>query len=102
MKKIFATLTIALCMAAMGSCGGDNKSDKAKTELSSNISNATIKSKAESIVRRSADAAARGDRNAWQQIAREEQEFASKLTQSQIEYYNKCALEYGQSIMGGY
>ena len=32
----------------------------------------------------------------------EEQEFASKLTQNQIEYYNQCALEYADKMMSNY
>ena len=108
MKKIFTTLAFTLCLTAMVSCGGDKKENKnsKRTEQSvssvSSISNSTIKSKAESIVRRAAEATASGNYDAYQQIIQEEQEFASKLTQNQIEYYNQCALEYADKMMSNY
>ncbi|MBQ5888192.1 MAG: hypothetical protein IIW77_02830 [Bacteroidaceae bacterium] len=105
MKKIFTTLAFTLCLTAMVSCGGDKKENKnsKRTEQSvSSISNSTIKSKSESIVRRAAEAAVSGNYDAYQQIIQEEQEFASKLTQEQIEYYNQCALEYADKMMSNY
>ena len=105
MKKIFTTLAFTLCLTAMVSCGGDkkeNKNSKGTEQSVSSTSNSTIKSKAESIVRRAAEATASGNYDAYQQIIQEEQEFASKLTQEQIEYYNQCALEYANKMMSNY
>ena len=65
-------------------------------------SKASIRSKAQSIVRRAAQATARGDVDAYYSILEEEQEYGSRLTPDEINYYNQCALEYGQSLMGGY
>ena len=41
----------------------------------------------------------KGDYNEYQRIIQEEQEFAGKLTDAQIEYYNQCAMEYADRIM---
>ena len=65
-------------------------------------SEASIRAKAQSIVRRAAQATARGDLDTYYSILEEEQEYGSRLTPDEINYYNQCALEYGQSLMGGY
>ena len=102
MRKIFATLALTLCLTAMVSCDGDKQADNStkRTEQSrTGVSNATIKNKAESLVRRAAEATMKGDYNEYQRIIQEEQEFAGKLTDAQIEYYNQCAMEYADRIM---
>ena len=90
MKKFFTTLAFTLCLTAMVSCGGDKKES---------TSNAGIKAKAESIVRRAAQATMTGNQPEYQRIVEEEQEYAKQLTPEQLKYYNKCALEYGAKML---
>jgi hypothetical protein len=106
MKKIFATLAFTLCLTAMVSCGEDKQTDNNtinKTEQrSSSISNATIKNKAESIVRRSIKATKNDHYSELNRIVQEEKDFLNKLTQEQIRYYRQCALEYGNKMNNNY
>lgn len=106
MKKIFATLAFTLCLTAMVSCGEDKQTDNNtinKTEQrSSSISNATIKNKAESIVRRSIKATKNDHYSEFNRIVQEEKDFLNKLTQEQIRYYRQCALEYGNKMKYNY
>ena len=106
MKKIFATLAFTLCLTAMVSCGEDKQTDNNtinKTEQrSSSISNATIKNKAESIVRRSIKATKNDHYSEFNRIVQEEKDFLNKLTQEQIRYYRQCALEYGNKMKNNY
>ena len=106
MRQIFATLAFTLCLTAMVSCGEDKQTDNNtinKTEQrSSSISNATIKNKAESIVRRSIKATKNDHYSEFNRIVQEEKDFLNKLTQEQIRYYRQCALEYGNKMKYNY
>lgn len=111
MRKIFTTLAFTLCLTAMVSCGDDKQTDNNTItnkytnkieQRSSSISNATIKNKAESIVRRSIKATKNDHYSEFNRIVQEEKDFLNKLTQEQIRYYRQCALEYGNKMMNNY
>ena len=85
MKKICMVAAIA-CAALMVSCSSkaDDKS--------------AVEKKAYDIVKRAAAATARGDYDAWEQIAAEEQAYFMTLTPEQQKEYNKACLEAAQEF----
>lgn len=97
MKKFINTFILsAFLFASLGavlSCGEDKKAGN---------TNASIKAKAESIVRRAAEATAVGDYDKYYKIIEEEQNYASSLTPEQINYYNQCAMEYAERMMSNF